>query len=33
MGTNKALLIGVLIFIVLAVALVYTNRITGMVHS
>jgi hypothetical protein len=32
MGTNKALLVGVLIFTVLAFALVYTNRITGVVH-
>ena len=32
-GTNKALLIGVLIFTVLAFALVYANQITGVVHS
>ena len=31
-GTNKALSVSVLIFTVLAVALVYTNRITGVVH-
>lgn len=32
-GTNKALLIGVLIFTVLAFALVYTNQQFGVVHS
>ncbi len=32
-GTNKALLIGVAIFTVLAFALVYTNRLTGVVQG
>lgn len=31
-GTNKALLIGVFLFIILAVALVYINRIVGVVQ-
>jgi len=32
-GTNKALVIGVLIFIILAFALVYANRIVGVVQT
>jgi uncharacterized membrane protein (GlpM family) len=33
LGTNKALAIGVLIYVVLAFVLVYTNRFTGVVHG
>ncbi|RZN41092.1 MAG: hypothetical protein EFT35_02375 [Methanophagales archaeon ANME-1-THS] len=32
-GTNKALVIGVLIFIVLACALIYANRFVGVVQT
>jgi uncharacterized membrane protein (GlpM family) len=33
LGTNKALLIGVLIYVLLAFALVYANRLTGVVQG